>query len=61
MSPGTAKTDTHRVHVLRDGMMRRGSNYGTVHSVSIITDGFMIPDDALQKIRKYVQKIADKL
>lgn len=49
-----------RVHILRDGMMRRGSDYGTVHAISIITDGFRIPDDALRKIRDFVQKFADR-
>lgn len=60
MKPTETKQPVKRVHVLRDGLMRRGSNYGTVHAVSIITDGFRLPDDALRKIRDFVQKFADR-
>lgn len=54
------RADTQRVHILRDGALRRGPGFCTTYSVSVITDGFQIPDEALRRICAYVQKIASE-
>ena len=61
MNPGgQIPVKTPRVHILRDGHMLRGSDYGTVYAVSVVTEGFRLPDRALNAILEYARKFDPK-
>lgn len=60
MKRGLGGIKSKHVHILRDGHMRQSPGYSSIHAISIITEGFRLPDEALRAIYEYVQKYAEK-